>query len=58
MLAALKKSGHPQANRLLLEYLENPKMRNNKQLADQVCILFKKNNQPNPTLDELISSLK
>ena len=58
MLSALKKSGHPQANRLLLEYLENLKIRNNKQLADQVCILFKKNNKPNPTLDELISSLK
>ena len=58
MLSALKKSGHPQANRLLLEYLENLKMRNNKQLADQVCILFKKNNQPNPTVDSLIKSLK
>ena len=58
MLSALKKSGHPQANRLLLEYLENLKMRNNKQLADQVCILFKKNNQPNPTIDSLINSLK
>ena len=58
MLSALKKSGHPQANRLLLEYLENLKMRNNKQLTDQVCILFKKSNTPNPTLDELISSLK
>ena len=58
MLSALKKSGHPQANRLLLEYLENLKMRNNKQLADQVCILFKKNNQPNPTIDSLIKSLK
>ena len=58
MLSALKKSGHPQANRLLLEYLENLKIRNNKQLADQVCILFKKNNQPNPTVDSLIKSLK
>ena len=58
MLSALKKSGHPQANRLLLEYLENLKTRNNKQLADQVCILFKKNNQPNPTVDSLIKSLK
>ena len=58
MLSALKKSGHPQSNELLLEYLETLKTRNNKQLTDQVCILFKKNNQPNPTLDELISSLK
>ena len=58
MLSALKKSGHPQANRLLLEYLENLKMRNNKQLTDQVCILFKRNNQPNPTIDSLINSLK
>jgi hypothetical protein len=58
MLSALKKSGHPQANRLLLEYLEKLKVRNNKQLADQVCILFKRNNQPNPTIDSLINSLK
>ncbi len=58
MLSALKKSGHPQANRLLLEYLENLKMRNNKQLTDQVCILFKRNNHPNPTIDSLINSLK
>ena len=58
MLSALKKTGHPQANRLLLEYLENLKMRKNKQLTDQVCILFKKNNQPNPTIDSLIKSLK
>jgi hypothetical protein len=58
MLSALKKSGYPQANKLLLEYLENLKMRNNQQLTDQVCVLFKKNNKPNPTLDELISSLK
>ena len=58
MLSALKKSGHPQANRLLLEYLEKLKMRNNKQLTDQVCILFKRNNQPNPTIDSLINSLK
>ena len=58
MLAALKKSGHPQSKKLLLEYLETLKTRNNKQLTDQVCILFKKNNKPNPTLDELISSLK
>ena len=58
MLAALKKSGHPQANKMLLEYLENLKMRKNKQLTDQVCILFKKNNQPNPTIDSLINSLK
>ena len=58
MLSALKKSGHPQSKKLLLEYLETLKTRNNKQLTDQVCILFKKNNKPNPTLDELISSLK
>ena len=58
MLSALKKSGHPQSNELLLEYLETLKTRNNKQLTDQVCILFKKSNTPNPTLDELISSLK
>ena len=58
MLSALKKSGHPQANKLLLEYLENLKLRNNKQLTDQVCILFKKNNQPNPTIDSLINGLK
>lgn len=58
MLSALKKSGHPQANKLLLEYLENLKLRNNKQLTDQVCILFKKNNQPNPTIDSLITGLK
>jgi hypothetical protein len=58
MLAALKKSGHPQANKMLLEYLENLKMRNNKQVTDQVCILFKRNNQPNPTIDSLINSLK
>ena len=58
MLAALKKSGHPQSKKMLLEYLETLKTRNNKQLTDQVCILFKKNNKPNPTLDELISSLK
>lgn len=58
MLAALKKSGHPQANKMLLEYLENLKMRKNKQLTDQVCILFKRNNQPNPTIDSLINSLK
>lgn len=58
MLAALKKSGHPQSNKMLLEYLENLKMRNNKQLTDQVCILFKRNNQPNPTIDSLINSLK
>ena len=58
MLSALKKSGHPQANKFLLEYLENLKLRNNKQLTDQVCILFKKNNQPNPTIDSLINGLK
>ena len=58
MLSALKKSGHPQANKMLLEYLENLKMRKNKQLTDQVCILFKRNNQPNPTIDSLINSLK
>jgi len=58
MLAALKKSGHPQANKMLLEYLENLKTRKNKQLTDQVCILFKGNNQPNPTIDSLINSLK
>ena len=58
MLAALKKSGHPQANKMLLEYLENLKMRKNKQLTDQVCILFKRNNQPNPAIDSLINSLK
>ena len=58
MLAALKKSGHPQSNKMLLEYLENLKMRDNKQLTDQVCILFKRNNQPNPTIDSLINSLK
>ena len=58
MLSALKKSGHPQSQKLLLEHLETLKTRNNKQLTDQVCILFKKNNNPNPTLDELISSLK
>lgn len=58
MLSALKKSGHAQANKLLLEYLEKLKQQNNKQLADQVCILFKKTNKPNPTLDELINSLK
>ena len=58
MLAALKKSGHTQSKKLLLEYLETLKTWNNKQLTDQVCILFKKNNKPNPTLDELISSLK
>ncbi|HBK29860.1 MAG TPA: hypothetical protein DDZ04_09270 [Parabacteroides sp.] len=58
MLSALKKSGHPQANKLLLEYLENLKLRNNQQLTDQVCILFKKNNQPNPTIDSLINGLK
>ena len=58
MLSALKKSGHPQSKKLLLEYLEILKTQNNKQLTDQVCILFKKNNKPNPTLDELINSLK
>ena len=58
MLAALKKSGHPQANKMLLEYLENLKTRKNKQLTDQVCILFKGNNHPNPTIDSLINSLK
>ena len=58
MLVALKKSGHPQTNKMLLEYLENLKMRKNKQLTDQVCILFKRNNQPNPTIDSLINSLK
>lgn len=58
MISALRKTGAHQADKILLEYLENLKMRNNKQLTDQVCILFKKNNQPNPTLDSLIDSLK
>ena len=58
MLSVLKKTGHPQADKLLLEYLKALKARNNRQLTEQVCILFKKANQPNPTLDSLINGLK
>lgn len=58
MLSALKNAGHPQADRLLLEYLEELKVRNDRQMTNQVCILFKKENLPNPTLDSLIGSLK
>ena len=58
MLSALRKSGHPQANMMLLKYLEDLKSRNNKPLTELVCILFKKKNQSNPTLDTLISNLK
>ena len=58
MLSALRKSGHPLANRMLLEYLENLKRRENKHLTELVCLLFKRPNQPNPTLDALISELR
>lgn len=58
MLSALRKSGHPQADMMLLKYLEDLKARNNKPLTELVCILFKKKNQSNPTLDTLISNLK
>ena len=58
MLSVLRKSGHPQATKMLLEYLIILKKRNNKPLAEKVCILFRKENQANPTLDELIQGLK
>lgn len=58
MLAAFKKAGHPQSTKMLLRYLEDLKHRNNKPLQEQVCLLFKDENHPNPTVDGLIESLK
>ena len=58
MLAAFKKAGHPQSAKMLLRYLEDLKNRNNKPLQEQVCLLFKDENHPTPTVDGLIESLK
>jgi len=58
MLLALKKSGHSQANKLLRDYLVELKNKNNRQLTDLVCVLFKNKNQQTPNLDFLINTLK
>lgn len=57
MLAALHKAKYQDGVRLSLAYFRELKKKNNPQLTELVCILFKKQNQSNPTLDELIAEL-
>lgn len=58
MLSALNKTGNQQAGRLMLRYFEDLKARNNDSLTKQVLLLFKNDNRPIPTLDELIDGLR